>query len=188
MTSMQHRNNNTEATRVDWQSVLAENDPWLQAVVFARLGSRDAVDEVMQEVALAAVRQSAPLKDPTKVAPWLYRLAIRQTLIYRRKAGRRRKLTQNYADRYQPQEADERQYEPIDWLIAGERQKLVRDSLATLLPRDAEILLLKYTQDWSYRQIAQHLGVSESAVEARLHRARGRLRKCLAAACQIETT
>ena len=89
MTSMQHRNNNAEATCVDWQSVLAENDPWLQAVVFARLGNRDAVDEVMQEVALAAVRQSAPLKDPTKVAPWLYRLAIRQTLLYRRKAGRR---------------------------------------------------------------------------------------------------
>jgi RNA polymerase sigma-70 factor (ECF subfamily) len=45
-----------------------------------------------------------------------------------------------------------------------------------LSPRDAEILLLKYTEDWSYRELAAHLGISESAVEARLHRARGRLR------------
>ena len=29
-----------------------------------------------------------------------------------------------------------------------------------------------YLKDWSYRQLAAHLGISESAVEARLHRAR----------------
>ena len=46
--------------------------------------------------------------------------------------------------------------------------------------RDAELLLLKYTEDWSYRQIAANLGVSESAVEARLHRARQKLRSALA--------
>ncbi|MCA9270883.1 MAG: sigma-70 region 4 domain-containing protein, partial [Planctomycetales bacterium] len=38
----------------------------------------------------------------------------------------------------------------------------------------------KYVEDWSYRQIAERLGVSASAVEARLHRARGRLREQLA--------
>jgi RNA polymerase sigma-70 factor (ECF subfamily) len=42
--------------------------------------------------------------------------------------------------------------------------------------RDGEILLLKYTEDWSYRELAAHLGISESAVEARLYRARSRLR------------
>ena len=36
--------------------------------------------------------------------------------------------------------------------------------------------MLKYTEDWSYRALAEHLGISESAVETRLHRARGRLR------------
>jgi RNA polymerase sigma-70 factor (ECF subfamily) len=55
-----------------------------------------------------------------------------------------------------------------------------------LAPRDAEILLLKYTQDWNYHQIANHLGISHAAVEARLHRARGRLRQELAAMDVIE--
>ena len=49
-----------------------------------RLGEPQAIDEVMQDVSLAAVRQQAPLNDPEKVAPWLYRLAVRQTLLYRR--------------------------------------------------------------------------------------------------------
>lgn len=39
-----------------------------------------------------------------------------------------------------------------------------------------EILLLKYKEDWSYVEIANHLGVSHSAVESRLHRARRKLR------------
>ena len=55
-------------------------------------------------------------------------------------------------------------------------------------PRDAEILLLKYTEEWSYRELAVHLGVSESAVEARLHRARGRLRAAMISTHAIEVT
>ena len=45
----------------------------------------------------------------------------------------------------------------------------------------AELLLLKYTENWNYHQLAERLGVSHSAVEARLHRARARLRGELAA-------
>ena len=40
---------------------------WLRTVVLARLGEPQAVDEVMQEVALAAVEQRSPLSDPEKV-------------------------------------------------------------------------------------------------------------------------
>jgi RNA polymerase sigma-70 factor (ECF subfamily) len=65
--------------------------------------------------------------------------------------------------------------------LADERESLVRQAMARLPKRDAEILLLKYTEDWSYQQLAEHLGLSTSAVEARLHRARQKMRKALAA-------
>jgi RNA polymerase sigma-70 factor (ECF subfamily) len=155
--------------------VLAEHDRWLRTVVYARVGEPQAVDEVMQEVSLAAVRQQAPITDTGKVAPWLYRLAVTNSLLYRRKQGRRRKLVDRYAQRNRPMDHD-RTPDPLDWLLAEERRKLVRVALGRLHQRDAEILLLKYTEDWSYRQLAEHLGVSESAVEARLHRARQRMR------------
>jgi len=171
---------------IDWSAALAEHDRWLRTVAFSRLRDADAVDEIMQEVSLAAVRQAAPLEDPTKVAPWLYRLVVRQVLLYRRKMGRRRKLTERYANRFQPSEED-RAADPRDWLLAGERRALVRACVECLPPRDAEILLLKYGEDWSYHQIADHLDISHSAVEARLHRARGRLRKQLATRGVIET-
>ena len=56
----------------------------------------------------------------------------------------------------------------------------MRRALARLPKRDAEILLLKYTEEWSYRELAEHLGLSTSAVEARLHRARQKMRRALA--------
>jgi len=173
--------NTSEPARVDWQAALVEHDRWLRTVVFARLRNLSAVDEVMQEVALAAVRQAAPLSDATKIAPWLYQLAIRQTLLYRRKMGRGRKLLDRYLDAHQPRDYDQASLDPLAWLLADERRKLVRDALDRLRDRDREILLLKYTENWSYQRIAEHLGVSHSAVEARLHRARGRLRTELSA-------
>ena len=164
------------AQNVDWSEALAENDRWLRTVIYARVGDRQAVDEILQEVSLAAVRQQAPLEDRSKVAPWLYRTAVTQSLLYRRKAGRQRRLNDRYAEKTQPTEADTRQIDPLLWLLADERRQFVRQALTRLPRRDREILLLKYTEDWTYRQLAQHLGISESAVQARLHRARKRMR------------
>jgi RNA polymerase sigma-70 factor (ECF subfamily) len=121
------------------------------------------------------------LTDREKAAPWLYRLAVRQTLLYRRKHGRRRKLIDRVARRNQPSEADNRDPDPLAWLLAEERRRQVREAMSRLGRHDAEILMLKYIEEWSYRELAEHLGVSESAVEARLHRARQRLRTELTA-------
>jgi RNA polymerase sigma-70 factor (ECF subfamily) len=165
---------------IDWRAELAQHQRWLRTIVAARLGERDAVEDVLQEVSLAAVKQAAPIRDSAKVAPWLYRLAVRQCLLYRRRAGRQRKLVTRYGESFQPQERDNRTLDPLAWLLADERRRLVRQALGRLHHRDAEILLLKYTEDWSYHQIAEHLGISHAAVETRLHRARARLRSELA--------
>lgn len=160
----------------DWHEELRRNERWLRCVILARLGEPQAVEEVLQEVSMAAVAQQSKLKDATKLGPWLYQIAVRQSLLYRRKMGRRRKLVDRYADRFQPTEADGRTVDPLSWLLADERRKLIRVALENLNKRDAEILLLKYTEDWSYKELAAHLGISTSAVEARLHRARAKLR------------
>jgi RNA polymerase sigma-70 factor (ECF subfamily) len=133
---------------------------------------------VLQETAGEAWRNADSLRDASRLAPWLYRIAVTQALLYRRRIGRGRKLVEQYADSgAAPTEAVDD--DPLAWLLAEEQQQLVRRAIATLGPRDAEILLLKYTENWSYRELARRLGASESAVEARLHRARGRLRAAL---------
>lgn len=158
--------------RIDWPSALEEHGRWLRVAIWSRVGDRHAVEEVLQEVALAAVSQRSPLLDPAKLPAWLHRLAVRQALLHRRGQGRRGRLLERYADRFQPTESAD----PLAWLLQTERATLVRTALDRLPRRDAEILMLKHAEDWTYRQLADHLGLSVPAVEARLHRARQRLR------------
>jgi RNA polymerase sigma-70 factor, ECF subfamily len=137
------------------------------------------VDEVMQEVALSAVSQRSPLLDPGRLVGWLYQLAVRQALIYRRKAGRHRALVGRYAHQQARGDQDP-EPSPLGWLLHEERRSLVQQALLRLPPRDADLLVLKYAEGWSAREMADRLGVRTVAIEARLHRARLRLRAELA--------
>ncbi len=174
--------------RIDWGAALVLHDRWLRTAVLARLGEDQAVDEVMQEVALAAVSQRAPIHDPSKVGAWLYRLALRRVLLYRRVQGRHRRLLGRFAWSRGAEGSTLHTPDPLGWLLLDERRRFVREALDNLNRRDAEILLLKYTEDWSYRELAEHLGIGEAAVEARLHRARKRLRDAMTGSHAIEVS
>jgi RNA polymerase sigma-70 factor (ECF subfamily) len=165
----------------DWGAAIQRHAAWLRRVVLTRVGEPQAVDEVMQEVSLAAVVGwgGGSVESPNLPA-WLYRVAVRQALLHRRKSGRRRRLLDAFASRSSSAGSGGNSADPLRWLIAHERDGLVRLAVARLPHRDADVLVLKYTEQWTYRQLAEHLGISESAVEARLHRARRRLRKELA--------
>ena len=116
---------------IDWGATLAIHQGWLRRLVAARVGEPQAVDEVMQEVALAAVAQRSPLHDPSRAAVWLYRLAVRHVLLYRRKAGRHRSLVEKYAAKKAPSPTDGAA-SPLLWMLRDERQKLVQAALARL--------------------------------------------------------
>jgi RNA polymerase sigma-70 factor (ECF subfamily) len=154
---------------------LVAHQGWLKKVILARTGDPQAVEEVFGRVALAAAENHSRLSDPAKLAPWLHRIAVVQSCRHRRKLGRERRalarlvqqrcsLENGYAD------------DVVALVLASERREQVRRAMSRLAGRDAEVLLLKYGERWSYRQIAGHLGITEKAVDARLLRARARLR------------
>jgi RNA polymerase sigma factor (sigma-70 family) len=164
---------------VDWPAELDRHGRWLRTVALARVGESAAADDVMQEVSMTALEKGHQLRDSTRVAGWLYRLVVVSALQYRRRLGRRKKLLDRYATRQPSADGLAREPDPLGWLLADERKTMVQQALAKLPPRDVEIMLLKYSEDWSYQQLAEHLGLSVSAVEARLHRARQKMRQVL---------
>ena len=74
------------------QAVYLEHESWLRTVVRSRLHEPDAVEDVMQNIALAIVKHSEILNKVNRIPAWLYQIAVRQVLMYRRSSGRRRKL------------------------------------------------------------------------------------------------
>ncbi len=162
---------------VDVPAALESHRRWLRTVVLARVNDLHAVEEVMQEVALATARKRSLSVDAGGISAWLYRVAVRQSLLYRRRKGRDGRRINHYRDHHRQNDDCDDEGNSLRWLLADEEMELVRKALCELSPKDRELLLLKYTEDWTCRELAERLGVSVTTVETRLYRARGRLRK-----------
>lgn len=163
---------------IDWVQALEINRRWLATVVHARLADHQAAEDVLQEVALAALRQTSKPTDPTKVAPWLYRIALRKVINHHRSTGRRRKLIDGAIAAGRATELT-RELAPGEWLMQVEKRQNVAQEMDRLDPQDRQILMLKYTEGWGYQELSEHLGITIKTVEYRLLKARRSLRDLL---------
>lgn len=168
---------------IDWLQAIATHRNWLRKVLQSRIGDRHSIDDVMQEVALAVVQQSGASTgtvphEPEKVAPFLYGVAIRQAANFHRKANRKSHAKPELNETLETKLATH-QPQPLDWLLKKEQSQSLDQAIDLLDEESREILMLKYTENWSYKQLADHLGTTEKAVERRLARARQKMRSSL---------
>lgn len=135
---------------------------------YARRRSDDqTADEVVAEVFLVAWRRLDAI--PPDPLPWLLGVARRTLANHRRATSRAAALTAR-----------------IKAALVAQTGQTARDhavlgALATLDPRDQEVLLLIAWEGLRQEEVATVLGVSRPAVATRLHRARKRLAAALAA-------
>lgn len=165
----------TAAAVIDWTDELDRNRPWMLKVLRSRVGDAHVADDLLQEVALAVLRQPSRPVLPSKVAPWLYRLTVRQAINHHRRT--RSRNWQPITPEHEPTGRDD--VSPLDWLMAAERRGEVQSALQRLKARDREILLLKYTENWTYEELARHMGAKVKTIEYRLLKARQRLRRLI---------
>lgn len=160
-----------------WQSQWDRHAKWLRTILTARLSNGLLVDEVLQDVAVIAWRKREQLDDESKLAPWLYRIAIRQVQLVWRKNIKQKERFVDSESAIQTQ--DFGQVDPLDWLTRAESHDQIRTAFEQLGPQDKEILLLKHTEGWSYQEVSLKLGISIDKVIYRLGRARKRMRNAL---------
>jgi RNA polymerase sigma factor (sigma-70 family) len=159
------------------QVIYLENESWLRTVVRSRVPEPEAVEDIMQNIALALVRQKDTLAEINRLGSWLYQVAVRQVLMYRRTRGRRRRFEEGLVKRATTGAVDAvyTAAGPVDRVLAAEQQQSVRAAMDRLNELDRQILLLKYSENWTYQELSEHLGVGEDTVEYRLSKARKRL-------------
>jgi RNA polymerase sigma factor (sigma-70 family) len=141
----------------------------LFAYVASLLRDRSAAEDVTALAFERAYRRRAlfDLHRGTARA-WLFAIARNAALDELRRRRRTRSLIVDLADdRVEDADDDE----------LAERRVLVRDGLASLDPRDREVILLKFVGRLSNAELARVLGCSETAAGTRLHRAVSRLRE-----------
>jgi RNA polymerase sigma-70 factor (ECF subfamily) len=70
---------------------------------------------------------------------------------------------------------------PESAVLEQELQDRLRQAIAELPQREAEVFCLRYFEDLSYQEIAAELGIRSGAVAAALHKARMKLEATLLA-------
>jgi RNA polymerase sigma-70 factor (ECF subfamily) len=165
----------------DPNEALRLHGPWLRAVAIARLRGFEGADDVMQDVAIAAVRNWETLRTAANAKAWLYRLTVRAALMHRRTLGRARKRINEAIGTYTAKHGvaeGSRAKDEFGDAPPGDPLSAVL-AIAKLAVKDVEMLLLKHVDDCSYQEIAKRLGVTAGVVQMRLFRARQKLREIM---------
>ena len=166
-----------DAPDTAWVAGLAEEHGRMVLTTAWRiLGESGGAEDTQQTVFLELLRMK-----PAK------RVAVRQWGAMLRVMATRTALDQLRRQRHQT-ESDmlEQAQAPMEegpefQLAQKQRATRLRNMLRSLPPKDAQIFALRYFEDLAYDQIAKVLGLSESAVGVRLHRARKKLEALTAA-------
>jgi RNA polymerase sigma-70 factor (ECF subfamily) len=129
--------------------------------------------QVMQEVWVKVLGGLTSLRDPARLAPWLYTLARNAVMDHLREQYRREPLVE-------PERAEE---EPsgddgMSWFVAAEE---VHYGLSRVSVVDREVLTLYFLNDLSIDDIAGVLRIPPGTVKSRLFSARKNLRDVLQA-------
>jgi RNA polymerase sigma-70 factor (ECF subfamily) len=129
------------------------------------LGSAEAASDLVQDTFLGIYERRHELQSLRSFRGWLFTVGRNRCLTLLRQQKTRGRLGTGTDP--EPQSEG-----PAALLERAEETRLVQRTLAELPPEQREFLVLREYQELSYREIAEITGASESAVKARLFRAR----------------
>ena len=135
-----------------------------------------AAEDVVQETYLKAYSNLSTFKNKAAFATWLTRIAVYEALALKRK----RKQSEPFPDHHQ-HEVDMRMHHPDqDPAVKVSNQELGRILVDTIDGLDEDlrvVFVMRMVEELDTRETSECLGISESNVKVRLHRARTILRE-----------
>jgi RNA polymerase sigma-70 factor (ECF subfamily) len=134
--------------------------------------SRAEVEDVVQEVFLAALTHCRRFRGQASLATWLTAITLNKCRSHQR---RWRVALRLFVRNRRDDGSDAPAPPPPDAPALAETSAAVRGAVQSLPPKDREVIVLRYFENLSAPEIATLTGASRSAVEVRLHRARARL-------------
>lgn len=151
----------------DWfEALFQAHYPRVVGMLGRLTGDRGQAEEIAADAFTKLSQQSPQRCDPGGWTAWVYRVAANAGLdALRSNARRKRREETAHAEQMRAGNAG-----ALDGLLLEERCALVRDVLAALKPRDAQLLLLR-SNGLAYKEVAETLGVPVGSVGTMLARA-----------------
>lgn len=147
-------------------------------------GDAAAAEDVAQETFIKAFRALAAYRHEAAFSTWLYQIAVRQCLDWRRRQQRETAREQAWQQQWDRDRLvhgglghDASVATPERVVLAREGREEVRRRVDSLREPYRTVIQLYYFQEQSYEAIARRTGVSPKTVESQLYRARRLLRE-----------
>jgi RNA polymerase sigma-70 factor (ECF subfamily) len=141
-------------------------------LAFHIVGNTEDAEDAVQETFLRAYRYLANYEERERFAAWLYRILVNQcrTILARRKRGEA--VLPDWERASHPGGT-----EPSDERMV--LRELLAEALTQLAPDQREAIVLRFSEDLTYEEMAAVTGTGVSALKMRVRRACTRLRAFL---------
>lgn len=159
---------------IDWDELVRREGPAVWRTAYRLVRNQADADECFQETFLSALEAS----NRQVVRSWpalLKRLAVGRAVDRVRKRFRRVRQV----DAADIESVATTGPNPAQQAESAELSAALRWAIGQLPTRQAEAFCLQELEDWSYQEIADHLGLSANAVGVLLHRTRLKLQELL---------
>lgn len=151
-------------TKEELGQLILSSERQLYATAKTILVNDEDCADAIQESIVKAFSKIHTLKKDCYAKTWLIRILINECYNLARSDGKRKMLTENYLESISQYE-EKRDYSELYEAVSG-----LKDELR--IP-----IILYYMEEFSVREIAQILDISEGAVQKRLARAREKLKR-----------
>jgi RNA polymerase sigma factor (sigma-70 family) len=147
--------------------------------VKGRVADRGRAEDVVQEVFLAAVRRLRATDTQIAFRPWIFEIAKNATIDHYRRSSRAEEISIHAHESLRPSDqlrlVASPHGRPEAAMLHKERFEQLRGAFGVLSESHHRVLVLREFEGRSYREIAQRMDMTHTAVESALFRARRRL-------------
>lgn len=134
------------------------------------LRNKEDAEDILQETFIAFHKKMSLVKE-SSYKSYLFRTAYHKALNLIKKRNAKNKLVTNY---HEMEHFSEKTIENSE-----QKNELVKDALSQLKPEEAILIELQFYQKMNYKQMAEILETTQSAVDSKLVRAKKKLIKII---------
>ncbi|MDB5289009.1 MAG: polymerase sigma-70 factor [Phycisphaerales bacterium] len=157
-----------------FEQLVALYQPRVSRLAFRLLGWNGDVEDVVQDVFVAALSKGKTFRGDASLWTWLTAVTLNLCRSRLRRAALIRRLTGGLL------RPENREASAADaGLVEDETSGRVRSAVAALPPRDREVIVLYYLEERPVAEISELIGITTNTVDVRLHRARRKLKDLL---------
>lgn len=164
-------------TKTAFATLVGRHSARLTGFCIKMTSDRRAGEDVAQETWLQVWSSRKRYEPSGKFESFLYTIARNRCRNALRSVRRRGRVQSDVELDTEAYSADDPSH--LDAILDNERRERVHQAMAKLAPKFREALLLRYSQDLDYAQIATIVGRSESTVRSRVHHGIKKLRATL---------